>query len=572
MEKSAVAAMLSEIAVILDILGENPFKVKAHQSAARAIETLPGDLDEIMAGDHLTDIKGIGSHIAEKIKTFAAAGALPELEALRKKVPAGLFDILKIPGLGPKKAKALWDKLGVTTIRELEYACNENRLVELSGFGAKSQENIIKGIKNVTKFAGRRLAPEAFAAAGPVIEWVLKGPAVKRAQLAGSVRRGLETVKDIDIVASSQNPEKVMDRFVKAPGVAEIIGQGPTKSSIRLESGFQVDLRVVDDAQYPFALHHFTGSREHNTLMRSRAKAMGLKMNEYGVFRGEKLIACGDEEEIFAALKLAYIPPELREGIDEIDESEKGRIPKLVEPGDITGIFHAHTVASDGVDTLENMAAACKKMGSKYLGISEHSRTAAYAGGLSIDELEKQGDEIDEVNAKLSGFRVFKGVESDILNDGSLDYPDKVLAKLDFVIASVHSGFNMDEKKMTERIVRAIENPFTTMLGHPTGRLLLARDGYPVNMGKVIEACAKHDVIIELNANPHRLDIDWRVMKLAKDAGVKISVNPDAHRVSGLADVAWGVAAARKGWLEKGDVFNTMAPDKIEKELERRKK
>jgi len=571
MNKTDVAAALHEIGMILELLGENPFKVKAHVNAARAIETLQEDIGEIAASGKLTEIRGIGAHIAEKITTLLETGSLPELEELRKKVPAGIFEMLKIPGLGPKKAKAIWDKLGVTTVRELEYACNENRLKYLAGFGPKSQENILKGIATITKFAGRRLLAEAMEAAEPLLKWVAESPEVIRSQQAGSLRRGLETVKDIDIVASSKKPEKVMERFIKAPGVADVINHGPTKSSVRLASGFQVDLRVVSDAEYPFALHHFTGSREHNTILRGLAKTMGLKMNEYGLFHGGKLVPCDDEVEIFGKLGLSFITPELREGLDEIDAA-KGDPPTLVEANDVTGIFHCHTTYSDGTASVEEMAKAAMKLGYKYIGISDHSRSAYYAGGLSIEELKRQSDEIDAVNAKLKGIKVFKGVESDILPDGDLDYPDKILETLDFLIASVHSGFNMDEKKMTERMTRAAKNPHTTMIGHPTGRLLLAREGYPVNMEKLLEACAGNDVIMELNANPHRLDIDWRAMGIAKKAGVKISINPDAHRVSGLEDVKYGVMAARKGRLGKEDVFNTATATAMEKELQRRKK
>lgn len=571
MDKQEIAAALYELGEILELTGENPFKVRAHINAARAVEALPEDLDELIAGDRLTEIKGIGEKIAEKIKTLRQTGVLPELEELHSKVPSGLIEMLKIPGLGPKKVKAIWDELGITTIGELQYACNENRLVELPGFGPKSQENILKGIDTVKKFAGRRLLPEAMEAAEDLIEWVRKEKAIIRAEVAGSVRRSKETVKDIDIVSSSKNPKKVMEHFVKAPNVIDVISHGETKSSVRLKSGFPADLRVVSDKEYPFALHHFTGSREHNTQMRSLAKSKGLKMNEYGLFKGEKLIPCKDEEEIFKKLGLSYIPPELREGLGEIEDAAEGPIPELIEPGDIKGILHVHTEYSDGTDTVEEMAKACKQRGYSYLGISDHSKTAAYAGGLSADELKKQGEEIDKVNEKLRGFKVFKGIESDILADGGLDYPDKVLEKLDFVIASVHSGFTMDEKKMTARIVKAIENPYTTMLGHPTGRLLLARDGYHVDMEKVIEACAANGVIIELNANPHRLDIDWRWIKRAKEAGVIISINPDAHRTGGLDHVLFGVLAARKGGLVKDDVLNTKTAAQAEKALRARR-
>lgn len=568
MNKSEIAAALHELGDILELMDENPFKVRAHHNAARAVEALPEDLDELIESGKLTSIKGVGEKIAEKIETLAKTGALPELDEYHEKIPGGVFDMMKVSGLGPKKVKALWDSLGITTLGELKYACNENRLIELPGFGAKSQENILKGIEHLEKFAGRRLLPEAMAAAEKLLDWVKKEKSVIRAEMAGSVRRARETVKDIDVVCSSKTPKKVMDHFVKAPDVMEVVSHGETKSSIILDTGFPADLRVVSDREYPFALHHFTGSREHNTIMRTLAKSKGMKMNEYGLFRGEKLLACADETAIFKKLGLAYIPPELREGLSEVEDAKKGKTPELIEQGDLKGLFHIHTEYSDGLNTVEQVARACMERGYSYVGISDHSRSAGYAGGLSIDDLKRQSGEIDEVSEKLKGFRIFKGIESDILPDGSLDYPGKVLEKLDFVIASVHSGFNMDEKKMTERIIKAIENPHTTMLGHPTGRLLLARDGYHVDMAKVTDACAENGVIIELNANPHRLDIDWRLIPMAREKGVMIAINPDAHRESGLDHALFGVLAARKGGCGRKDILNTLSAGKVAERLD----
>ncbi len=558
MDKAEIASRLHEVGELLEILGENPFKIRAHYNAARVIESLDEDIQSLIDAGQLTSIKGIGKGIADKIVELYNTGELKELAELHSRTPDGVIEILKIPGLGPKKVRTIWEKLGVTTIGELEYACNENRLMELQGFGARSQANILKGIEVVRKFAGRRLLPEGLKAAEATLEWIVKEKSVIRASIAGSARRARETVKDVDIVASSNSPEKVMARFVKMDEVADVIGHGSTKSSVRLGSGMQVDLRVVTDEQYPFALHHFTGSREHNTLIRGLARARGMKLNEYRLSKGEKLIPCKSEEEIFAAMGLAHIPPELREGLGEIDDAASSIEPELVEPKDIKGIFHCHTTYSDGLETVEAMANACKEMGYEYLGVSDHSQSAPYAGGMSEATLLKQIDEIDGLNEKLKGFRLFKGVESDILTDGSLDYSDKILGKLDFVIASIHSGFHMDEKKMTQRIVKAIENPNTAMLGHPTGRLLLSREGYPVDMGKVIKSCAKHGVIIEINANPHRLDIDWRQIRGARMEGAQVCVNPDAHRIAGLDHTKYGVMIARKGGCEKKDVFNTL--------------
>jgi len=564
MNKAEIASVLYEVASILDLLGENPFKVRAHQSAARAIETLTEDLHQLAETGKLTGIKGVGKQIAAKIEILINTGGLPELIELKAKVPDGVFEMLKISGLGVKKVKTVWRKLGVASIGELEYACNENRLKELDGFGAKSQEKILKGIGTLRKFAGKRLLPDALTAADSILDHIKKEKSVIRVELAGAVRRRNEVVKDIDIVVASAHPAKVMSHFIKAPGIAEEVSHGDTKSSARLESGAQVDIRVVPQEEYPHALLHFTGSEEHNGAMRRRAKSMGLDMNEYGLFKKNgELIQCNDETEIFQTLGLQFIPAERRENIGEIDEAQNKSAKALIKMEDITGVIHCHTDYSDGLETVENMVSACIARGYKYLGVSDHSRSAGYAGGLTIDDLKRQSEHIDKVNEKTPGFHIFKGVESDILTDGRLDYPDEVLEKLDFVIASVHSGFNQNEEKMTERIINAVKNQYTTMLGHPTGRLLLARDGYSVNMGRVIEACAEAGVIIELNANPHRLDIDWRHIGEALKAGVKISVNADAHRIPGLDHMKYGVMIARKGGCAKEDVFNTQSVDKI---------
>ncbi len=569
LDRDRIVAVLEEAAIALEILGENPFKVRAYSGAARALESLEEDLDLLIAEKRLTGVKGIGKGLAEKIVSLRANGADDEIDQLMRRLPSGIFEMLAIPGFGPKKAKVVWEKLAITTVGELEYACNENRLIELPGFGEKTQEKILVGIKNLARYAGRRLRVRAAEEAVAMLALIEAHPAVIRASIAGSFRRGLETVKDIDLVASSDNPTAVMEAFVKADGVEETIGAGTTKASVRLASGLQADLRVVSDEEYPHTLHHFTGSKAHNVELRGYAKKKGYAINEYALTRGGETIRLADEAGLYEALGLAYIPPELREGMGEIDIAAKGGEPwsDLITPDDITGVFHLHTTASDGKNSLLEMATACRDRGWSYLGLSDHSRSAFYAGGLSIDDLAQQSDEVDEVMAKLPGFTIYKGIESDILADGSLDYPDGVLEKLDFVIASIHGGFVADEKKMTDRIVAAIENPFTTMLGHLTGRLLLTREGYPVNTPKIIEACAAHRVVIELNANPHRLDLDWRYLKAATDAGVVISINPDAHRVAGLDHVKEGVMTARKGGLAPRHILNAWAPDKVDQWL-----
>jgi DNA polymerase (family 10) len=560
MDKARISELLEEIALLKSLLGENEFKIRAYSAAAHAILTTDLDVAILAAKGELGSIKGVGEHIAQNITLFISAGTSPDLDELRSQVPQGVIGMLSIPGLGPKKARALWTELGIKSVGELEYACAQNRLAEHKGFGEKSQSKIAGGIVSMRKFAERFLLPDAVDAAQTALAHIGGEKSVIRAAIAGSIRRGKETVKDVDIVASSGEPEKVMKRFVGSPGVTQVIASGPTKTSIRLAMGIQIDLRVVADAEFPFALLHFTGSKEHNTAIRSRALGLGMKLNEYGLFRGEERIDCVGEPAIFKALGLGYIPPERREDIGEIAEAEGGAEPQLVTLKDIRGLFHVHTTASDGMETLEAMARGCIERGWEYMGVAEHSRSANYAGGLSIDALRKQGDQIGKLNKKLGGFIIFKGVESDILEDGSLDYPDEVLDELDFVIASVHTPHRKDdEARMTRRIISAVMSPYTTMLGHPTGRLLLARDPYPVNMADLIDACAKNNVIMELNANPHRLDIDWREIGKAKKAGLTFSINPDAHRIPGLDHVHYGVTTARKGGLAPGMVFNTQS-------------
>jgi len=576
MDKKQAAGLLEELGVLLELRGENPFRTRAYVNAARSLLQHPGDLDEIISSTDLKGIKGIGEGMRARILEMHDTGGLKEYDEVRASIPDGLVDMLKIPGLGPKKAKAIYDNLGVKTVGELEYACHENRLVDLSGFGARTQEKILEGIAFIKRHAGRFLWAFAFEEAERLIGPIRKHKSVSRAEVAGSIRRKKETAKDIDILAASNKPEEVMDAFVGLPDVESVTAKGETKSSVILKSGIAADIRVVTDREYPYALHHFTGSREHNTSMRSRSKKLGLKMNEYGLFRepGDRLVKCAGEEELFKALGLDFIPPELREDTGEIDAAEKHKLPELVEEPDIKGIFHVHSRYSDGVDEIGEIAEEAIRLGLQYVGLSDHSPTAAYAGGLSAERLKEQQADVDKVNKKYEkkGFRILKGAEVDILPDGKLDYDKKVLKGFDFTVCSIHSKFNMTEEEATKRTIRAVEDPFCTMIGHPTGRLLLARDGYPIDMRKVIEACASNGVAIELNSHPQRLDIDWREMKYAKELGVKIAINPDAHRLEGLSHYRYGVAVARKGWLSKSDILNSMSLDEITRFLDKRKR
>ncbi|MEW6186854.1 MAG: DNA polymerase/3'-5' exonuclease PolX [Thermodesulfobacteriota bacterium] len=571
MDNKGVAQILNEIALLLELSGENPFKIRAYYEGARIIEAQDLPLSDLIASGAVSDLKGIGKTLTQQITQLVREGSFPLYEDLKKRYPEGVREMLKVPGLGPKKVKDLFEKLGIQSIGELEYAGHENRLISLPGFGPKSQEKILQGIEQFKRFQGRFLFGEVFPLAQFVLEKIRTHPKILKAAVAGSLRRRMETVKDLDLVAESAQPEEVMEFFIGLPLVGQIISHGPTKSSVLLKSGIQADLRVVGPNLFPFALHHFTGSKAHHTALRGRAKNQGFKLNEYGLFQGEKLIACADESEIYKKLGLDYIPPELREDLGEIEAAENHALPVLVEEKDIRGAFHFHTHLSDGTPTLAQWVEAAEKAGLNYLGISDHSRSAAYAGGLKVENLEQQRKEIEAINKKQKKVHLFWGIESDILPDGSLDYPDEWLARFDFIIASVHSRFNMTEEEMTARIIRAMENPYTTMLGHPTGRLLLARDPYPVNMQAILEAAARNRVIIELNANPHRLDLDWRLMKKAKELGIKIAINPDAHHLDGLEDIAYGIGITRKGWLTKEDVFNCLEVDKIIKYFPQRK-
>jgi len=548
---------------ILGLKGGNPFKIRAYYNAARALETLDEDIEVLVRNNKLKEVKGIGEAINKKITELITTGRLEYYDNLKASIPESLVEMLKIPGLGPKKIKTLYDKLDIKNVGELEYACLENRLVELPGFGEKTQKKILEGIKFVKRFSNQHLFSEAYSEANLLKQYLLKTGLVIRCEIAGSIRRKKEIVKDIDILATTDNPQKLMESFVEYEKTKDVIVRGDTKTSITLGSGINADLRVVKDEEYPYALHHFTGSKEHNTTMRHRAKRMGIKMNEYGLFKGDTLIKCQDEEEIFRKLNLSYIPPEIRENMGEIEAAEKGEIPVLVEQKDIKGVFYVHTNYSDGANTLTEMVNGARELGYKYIGITDHSKSARYAHGLKEEDILRQFDEIDRLNEKYSDIKILKGIESDILKDGSLDYEEDLLKKFDFVIASVHSNFKMSKEEMTERIIKAVKSKYTKILGHVTGRLLLSRDGYDLDIYKVIDTCAEYDKIIEINSNPHRLDIDWRYIKYAKEKGVKLAICPDAHRVEGLQDVKYGVGIARKGWFEAKDVINTYDVDQV---------
>jgi len=557
------AIFVEEYGVLLELSGANAFRVRAYTNAVRALETLAAPLDEMLAAGTLTEVKGIGKSVAELVAEFAETGTARAYEELRAAVPAGLLEMLRVPGLGPRKIIAIREALGVADLDALAEAARAGQLADLKGFGKKTQENILKGIDYIRAHQGRFRADIARASADELLETLAQLPQTERVEVAGSLRRAKETVKDIDFVVSGTDAEAIAAAFVGHPEVKEILAQGETKSSVRLKNGLQADLRVVTAAQFPYVLHHFTGSKEHNVALRARAQARGLKINEYGLYRGEALVECGDEAAFFAAMDLAHIPPELREGMGEIAAAEAGALPELVTAADIRGMLHVHSTYSDGADSLAAMAAAVRARGYEYLGMADHSQSAAYAGGLKPDAVKRQWEEIDRLNEEMAPFRIFKGIESDILTDGALDYDDDILAQFDYTVVSVHSQFNLDRDKMTDRIVRAIEHPAATIVGHLTGRLLLDREGYEVDIDRIVAAAAEHGVAIEINAHPARLDIDWRHVKKARDQGVSIAINTDAHSIGGLDHLPYGIGIGRKGWLRAEDVPNALDADTI---------
>ncbi len=576
MTKQEIAEILGDIGILLELKGENPFKVRAYQAGARVVESLEeAELRRLIAAEELESVKGIGGALAQKITELATTGRLAFFEDLKASIAPGLVEMLQIPGLGPKKIKALHEKLGIGDIAGLAQACAEGRVAALDGFGEKTQEKILAGIKNREAYGRRHLWWDAWEVSESILGSLRALPQVRRAEAAGSLRRGLETVGDLDFIVAADDSGPVIDWFTSLPEIKEVTAKGETKGSVRFESGLQADLRVVPAKQFVFALHHFTGSKDHNVQMRQRALARGLSLSEWGlvasggeesvkekVAGGQPMAGQGEEARteaaLFGLLGLCYIPPELREGLGEIEAAERGELPRLIELADLRGAFHNHTTASDGHNTLAEMTAAAEKLGWEYLGIADHSKSSVQAKGLGEERLLAQVREIKALNAsKRFRTHVFSGAECDILADGRLDYDDAVLAQLDCVVASVHNAMTQDETVMTARIIRALENPRTTILGHLTGRLLLRREGYRVNVGKVIDAAIANEVIVELNANPQRLDMDRRYWRKAAERGLLCAINPDAHRTEGFAFLLAGVTAARKGWLTREQVFNT---------------
>ena len=580
MDKERVAEILVEIGTLLELKGENPFKTRAYLNGARIIEGLNEPLKKIVEEERLGELKGIGDALQQKITELVTTGKLKYYDELKASVPAGLVAMLDIPGLGPKKIIALNKHLAVDSVEKLEAACKAGKVAELDGFGEKTQTKLLEGIAHRRLYALRSRLDDALNVAEPVLESLRQHPDVIRCSTAGSLRRWRETIGDVDFLVSSKQPANVIEYFVAQPGILSVSAKGDTKASVILEGGIQADLRVVTDEEFPFALAYFTGSKEHNIVMRQRAIARGLRLNEYGLFKSKEetrdpqlRVACATEEEIYSALDLAYVPPEMREDHGEFDAAEKGKLPRLIEWTDLKGALHNHSTWSDGHNTLEEIAAHMEELGLQYWGVTDHSRASFQAKGLDPERVGAQIKAIAALNKKIadggSDFRLLTGSEVDVLKD-KLDFDDDLLAELDVVVASLHVP-SSDEAENTKRLIRAAENKYVHMLGHLTGRLLLDREAYPVNQEAVIDACAETGTWIELNCNPWRMDLDWRKWFYARSKGVKCVINPDAHRNHHVDYLRLGAGVARKAWLTKADVINTLPLDKLRKELAKKR-
>jgi DNA polymerase (family 10) len=577
--KEQTIELLETIARLLEIKGENPFKIRAYTNAARALETFSDNFPAAVAENRLEELDGIGDAIAKKISEYVQTGTLEYFEKLQAEFPDTIFELFEIPGLGGKKVKALYEQLGIKTIAELEVAAKDGRVAELAGFGAKTATNLLQAIERRRKHSGRFLLSDAKIWSDELLEHFREHADVSQISPGGSFRRGRETIGDLDILIATKQPERIIEHFLLFDPIDRVIARGPTKASVLLQSGIQADLRVVANHEFPFALGYFTGSKEHNVILRGRALQNGWTLNEYrlapepGSRKVPKPIPeIQTEADLYRALGLVYIPPELRENHGEIEAAEKGELPNLIELQNLRGTFHNHTSQSDGHNPLEEMADAAHQLGLEYLGIADHSKSSFQAHGLDEKSLLTQVEQIRELNKSFDAdFEILTGVECDILRDGHLDFPDEVLAQLDYVVASVHASFTLSEKEMTKRIIRAMENRFVTILGHPTGRLLLAREPYQVDLVEIVKAAQATGTVIELNANPRRLDMDWRYWKLAKELGVRCAINPDAHSVRGLQDLWFGIKAARKGWLTREDVINCLRLSDVKKFLRKKR-
>ena len=585
MENLDVARALKDLADLLEIQGANPFRIRAYQNAVRTVEGLTRPLRAMVeAGEALTELPAIGKDLAEHITELVTTGRMTRLETLAAEFPRSLVELMRLEGVGPKKARKLFDQLGVRTVDDLEAALKAGRVETLEGFGKKSCEKILRAIGEHRKHVGRFLLDDVEQLLSPVLEHVGAAPGVERVRVAGSFRRRKETIGDVDLLALCDGDgTPVVEHFVAYPGAARVEAAGGTKGNIVLPSGLSIDLRVIPTRSFGAALQYFSGSKEHNVAMRTRAVRKGLRVNEWGVFRvpegvdpdslgkedGER-VAGGTEEGVYEALGMAWVPPELRENRGEVEASLDGTLPELVTPGDIRGDLQMHSTWSDGKAPLEEMVRACAERGYEYLAMTDHSQAMAMVGGLTPERARAQWEEVAEVQERVPGIRILRSAEVDILKDGTLDLPDEILAELDVVVVSVHSFMDMDKATMTERVLRAVRHPAVDILAHPTGRILNRREPYEMDVEAVLAACAEQGVAVELNAHPHRLDLSDAHVRRAKELGIKVVISTDAHAPRELDNMRFGVDQARRGWLEAGDVLNAMGLEDFEGWLARR--
>ncbi|MEK6600129.1 MAG: DNA polymerase/3'-5' exonuclease PolX [Deltaproteobacteria bacterium] len=561
MENADIAKIFEEIADLLEIKNENPFRVRSYRNAALIIGGLPESLRSVVLRDEseLEDIKGIGKSIHEKIVEIIKTGKCKFHDELLKELPPGLLELLEVSGIGPKKVQLLYDKLGIKSVEELEKAARDGKLRDLPHMGEKTEEKILKAIEELKSHKGRFRISLALSYAESLIDYLKKIPGIIKVEPAGSLRRWKDTIGDVDILVACKKGAVVMERFVKYPDVKDVLAKGETKSTVMLRSNLQVDVRVVEEIAFGSALQYFTGSKPHNIAIRDRAKRMGLKISEYGVFdeKTDKWLAGRTEEDVYKAVGLPFIPPEIRENMGEIEAAEKGELPELIEVKDILGDLHVHTRESDGIHTLEEMVAYAMQKRYKYIAVTDHSKALGITHGLDEPRVLKQIKEIDRINSQLKGFRILTGTEVDIKGDGSLDLDADVLKKLDCVVGAVHSRFNMTMEDMTDRIITAMATGLVNIIAHPTGRIIAAREPYPVDMPRLMQAAKKYNVILELNSYPERLDLNDSYLRLAKDMGVMVAISTDSHNRQHMDFIGFGVHTARRGWLEKKDVLNT---------------
>ncbi len=569
MKNLEVAQIFRDIAKILEIKGENVFRIRAYERAAQNIEGLSRDIEDFAREDSLTEIPGIGKDISGKIKEFIKIGTIKMLEDLKKSIPEGLLDLLNIPSVGPKTAKLLHEKLKIKNVSDLENAIKKNKLKGIFGIKEKTVENILKGIEVLKRGKERMTLAQATLAAEEFVKPLERLPEVKKISTAGSLRRQKETVRDIDILVISDKPRKIMDAFTKIPSVKDVLAEGKTKSSVRTKDDVQVDCRVVEEKSFGAALLYFTGSKNFNIKLRQLAIKKGLKINEYGVFKKERFVAGRTEEEIFKLLGMSFIEPELREDTGEIALAQKFKLPKLIGLKDLKGDLHVHSKYSDGGNSIEEMVNACRKRGYSYVAITDHSQSLKVARGLSVAELKKKKQEIDKINKSLKNFRILFGTEVDIDSDGKIDYKDEILKEFDVVVAAIHTGFKQSKEQLTRRIIKACSNKYVHIIAHPTGRLWRTREAYDIDLDRILKVARQTNTHLEINAFPQRLDLNDLHCRRAKEMGVKLAISTDSHTINQLEAIRFGISVARRGWLTKDDVINTLPVEKLLKALKK---